>query len=339
MAQLSQAHSPNPQRTDADPEGGLPLRELLAILRRRRRVIIGVTTMVTTVALLIGLQVTKTYTATAQVMIEPRESRIVDAEKVAPGLPAEDDAIIETHIKLIQSRATLARAVDRLHLLSDPEFALSRTASEDSVGGPLGFLAQWLPDWLAYQLSGRWALAAGIMIDGAQGPDPDALRERAIDALQGDLKVAQSGRSYVLSISYSSPRPREAVRIANGIADAYVDVQLEEKLSATRRASAWLGEQVEQLRWHVVGSEMAIEEFRAAHGLVDTDDGRLDSHQLAVLTNALIDAQAERSTKEARLQNLRKMRAERPRLRILGRGAVLALDPQPARTGDGSSPQ
>jgi uncharacterized protein involved in exopolysaccharide biosynthesis len=99
MANSSQIYAA--ERTATVP-GGLPLPELLAILRRRRRVIFLVTTVVTTVALLVGLQVTKTYTATAQVMIEPRESRIVQAEKVAPGLPAEDNAIVETHIKLIQ---------------------------------------------------------------------------------------------------------------------------------------------------------------------------------------------------------------------------------------------
>ena len=113
--------------------------------------------------------------------------------------------------------------------------------------------------------------------------------------------MVQSGRSYVLSVSYTSTRPEEAVRIANGIASAYVDVQLDEKLSATRRASAWLGEQVEQLRWRVFGSELAIEEFRAANGLVRTRGQGLDSQQLAVITGALIDARAERSAKEARL--------------------------------------
>ena len=306
MAQLSQAHHPNPERSSAILEGGLPLRELLAILRRRRRVVFGVTAMVTTVAILLGLQVTKTYTATAQVMIEPRESRIVNAEKVAPGLPAEDNSIIETHVKLIQSRATLARAVDNLALASDPR---SRTARDQSVGGPIALLAAWLPDWMADALSGRFAVAAGITTNGARGLDPDVLREQAIDALQGDLKVVQSGRSYVLAISYTSTSPHDAARIANGIADAYVDVQLEEKLSATRRASTWLGDQVEQLRWRVFGSELAIEEFRTANGLVETDRTPLDSHQLAVITNSLIDARAERSAKEARLQNLRAMRA------------------------------
>jgi capsular exopolysaccharide synthesis family protein len=307
MAKRSQPHHPNPERTAAAPGGGLPLRELLAILRRRRRVILWVATLVTTVATLIGLQVTKTYTATAQVMVEPRESRIVAAEKVAPGLPAEDNAIIETHIKLIQSRATLARAVDNLKLVSDPGLVASRTARDRSVGGPVALLAGSLPDWLADQLPWRWAAAAGIATGGA--PEPDALREQAIDALQGAVKVTQSGRSYVLSISYTSAHPHEAVRVANGIADAYVDVQLDDKLSATRRASAWLGEQVEQLRWHVFGSELAIQEFRAANGLVDSDDPALDSHQLAVLTNSLIEARAERSAKEARLQSLRGMRA------------------------------
>jgi polysaccharide biosynthesis transport protein len=309
MAKLSQAPHPNPERTHAAPEGGLPLRELLAILRRRRRAIFWVTTLVTTVAILIGLQVTRTYTATAQVMIEPRESRIVDVEKVAPGLPAEDNAIIETHIKLIQSRATLARAVDNLNLLSDLRLVPSGAGRDASVGGPVGLLAGWLPEWIAHQLPGRWAMAAGITTDGAHGSDPEMLREQAVDALQGKVKVVQSGRSYVLAISCTSTSPQEAVRIANAIAHAYVEVQLEEKLGATRRASAWLGEQVEQLRWKVFGSELAIEEFRAANGLVDAAGQGLDTHQVAVLTNSLIDAQAERSTKEARLQNLRAMRA------------------------------
>jgi capsular exopolysaccharide synthesis family protein len=271
-------------------------------------VIFWVTTLVTTVAVLLGLQVTKTYTATAQVMIEPRESRIVNVEKVAPGLPAEDNAIVETHIKLIQSRATLARAVSNLDLASDARFAPDQPAGDDAAGGPVAVLAGWLSEWLVDRLPARWALAAGVPT-GAQRRDPAVLRERAIDALQDGVKVVQAGRSYVLAISYISSNPDEAARIANGIADAYVDVQLDEKLSATRRASAWLGEQVEQLRWRVFGSELAIEEFRTAHGLVDTDRTPLDSYQIGVITNALIDARAERSAREARLHNLRAMRA------------------------------
>src|SRR5690606_40666067 len=110
------------EQAAAGSGAGLPVRELLAILRRRRRVIFSLTAIATTPAVLIGLQVPRTYTAPAQVMIEPRETRILDAEQVAPGLPAEDSAIIDTHVRLIESRATLARAVDDLNLLADPRF-------------------------------------------------------------------------------------------------------------------------------------------------------------------------------------------------------------------------
>jgi len=72
MAKLRQAQTPSPERQDAVPGGGPPLRELLAIIRRRRHVIFWVTALVTTIATLIGLQVTRTYTATAQVMLEAR---------------------------------------------------------------------------------------------------------------------------------------------------------------------------------------------------------------------------------------------------------------------------
>ena len=37
MAKLRQAQTPSPERKDAVPGGGLPLRELLAIVRRRRK--------------------------------------------------------------------------------------------------------------------------------------------------------------------------------------------------------------------------------------------------------------------------------------------------------------
>jgi capsular exopolysaccharide synthesis family protein len=305
---MAKFQTPSPERKDAVPGGGPPVRELLAIVRRRRRVIFWVTALVTTLATLIGLQVTRTYTATAQVMIEAREDRIVDVEKVAPSLAAGDSSVIETHIELIQSRATLARAVDDLDLVSDSQFVSGSPASDGAVGGPLGLLSAWLPGWIADQLPWRWAMAAGLTVDGIAARDAELLRDQAIDALQNEVKVAQSGRSYVLLISYTSPRPQEAARIANGIAEAYIEVQREEKLSATRRASGWLGEQVEELRWRVVGSELAIEEFRAAHGLVNADGERLDSHQLAILTNSLIDARAERSALEARLQHLREMR-------------------------------
>ncbi|WP_164236131.1 Wzz/FepE/Etk N-terminal domain-containing protein, partial [Stenotrophomonas maltophilia] len=58
------------QRQSADPagEGGLDIKELLWILRRRKKVILSTVLLLTSLAVLAGLQLTPKYTATAMVM-------------------------------------------------------------------------------------------------------------------------------------------------------------------------------------------------------------------------------------------------------------------------------
>ena len=272
MAKMSEADSSRPDRIHAVPEGGLPLREVLAILRRRRRVIFWATTIVTTVAVLIGLQVTRTYTATAQVMIEPRESRIVSAEKVAPGLPAEDNAIVETHIKLIQSRATLARAVDNLDLLSDlaarPEPDGARPFRR-RTGGPPGRMAARLGRPSACRGAGPWRPASRPT--ARTGPIPRCCASRRSTRCRAEVKVVQSGRSYVLAISYTSTRPQEAV--ADRERHRRMPTSTSSSTRSSRRPAApahGSASRSSSCAGSVFGSELAIEEFRATNGLVDS---------------------------------------------------------------------
>ena len=250
---MSEAAYPRPERIHAGTEGGLPLREVLAILRRRRRVIFWATALVTTVAVLIGLQVTRTYTATAQVMIEPRESRIVSAEKVAPGLPAEDSAIIETHIKLIQSRATLARAVDNL----EPRV---RSPARPERGGARP--RRWADRWAL--LAGMAARldrpsAAGALGHGGRHHDRRRTRVRSRDAARAGGRRAAGqpqGRAVgallhpVDQLQQYRCRQRAAQRSPMRFRRVvYIDAQIAHKLSTTRRASSWLGkDEVAELR-------------------------------------------------------------------------------------------
>ena len=59
--------------------------------------LVWVSAIVTTVATLIGLRAPQTYTAIAQVMIEPRETRIVNAEKVALSGTKRDTKYLYRH--------------------------------------------------------------------------------------------------------------------------------------------------------------------------------------------------------------------------------------------------
>jgi Chain length determinant protein len=174
-----------------------PLAELLGLLRRRHRVIIWVVVALTSIATFIGLQTTKFYTATTLVMIQPRGDRVVDVEQVVQALSA-DAEVIETQIKLIQSHENLARTVDKLNMHA--ERALF--SGDESSGRVKGAIAGLLPDewligadeWLI--AAEKWLVAAGLAKVSGTEANPEELREQVIEALQGNLKVIQSGRSH-----------------------------------------------------------------------------------------------------------------------------------------------
>jgi succinoglycan biosynthesis transport protein ExoP len=311
MATSYETHYLEAPDTRGTQGGGLPLGELLAVLRRRRRLIFGMVLLLTGVATMTGLRMTPTYTATALVLLQPqpKENRIVDVGQVAQGLAA-DAATLESQIQVIESRETLGRAVDTLNLAADPAFAPSPRARPDAADGPLGALAALLPEGIANRLPESWLIAAGLAKEREAEPEPsaDAVRSRAVNWLERGLRVALSGQSYVVAVSYTATDPHTAAMIANGIASAYIEGQRDQKFAATQHAASWLSGRVEELRKRVLNLEEAIQTYRASRGLVDAQVGTLDAQELAALTAQLIGARAERTTKEAKLRRLQELR-------------------------------
>ena len=286
-----------------------PLGELLKLLRRRRQVIIWVVVLLTSIASFIGLQVTKTYTATALVMIQPQGDRVVDVEQVVQALSADSEAI-ETQIRLIQSHENLARTVDELNMYADRVLF----SGDESSGGVKRAIAGLLPDewliraeeWLV--AAEEWLIAAGVSKVPRTEANPEEVRERAVEALERNLKVTQSGRARILAISYTAQDARGAASLANGIANAYLKGQLEEKLVVTRRANSWLGARVEELRLRLLDSERAIEQYRVGHEIAGIGRPSLNAEQIVALTSQLIDGRAEKTAKEAKLRLIKELR-------------------------------
>jgi polysaccharide biosynthesis transport protein len=151
-----QAYQPGPEYYLAQ-DSGIDIKDLLAILRRRRWVILSTVAVLTTLAVLIGLQLTPKYTAKTLVMIDPRQSNVVDLQAVMQGL-GTDASTVETQVKVIKSRDLAERVMEKLRLFDSPEFnkALEREpgAAELTVEGPLEKLVGWLPH--------QWLIATGL---------------------------------------------------------------------------------------------------------------------------------------------------------------------------------
>lgn len=101
----------------------LDLRAMLLVLRRRRWLITGVilTALLGTVGAL--TQVTPHYTAEAQVMVDPRQTNVVDMEQVLSGLPANAETI-QSEMQVLRSRNLAERVIEDMKLARVPEFAV-----------------------------------------------------------------------------------------------------------------------------------------------------------------------------------------------------------------------
>ena len=260
--------------------------------------------LLTGLATLGGFMIDTKYTASASVIIEPGNSRVVTAEQVVPGLSL-DTVVVDNQVDIIRSHSLIDQTMAQLRLYADPEF------NPPTEG--LAYLVQAGKDWLHTQLAEVKALVLALL----QGPeestaDPfaqspeEAARELSIGMFADDLAVARStNSSSAIWITFTSEDPGKAARIANTMADLYVANQLREKREATEKANAWLREQLQTQRQEVIEAEQAVAQFQADNQLFASKGTALTEEQLADLNKELIDTRAQKVEQEARLQQIR----------------------------------
>jgi succinoglycan biosynthesis transport protein ExoP len=279
--------------------GEVDLRTALRKLWRRKGVILGVTVLLTVIAALIILQITNLYTAESMVMINHRETQVVNVEAVVSGLVGDAETI-ESEIQVIKSRGLAERTVDALRLQEEPEFNVA--LRPPSAVKTLLDLRSWvLADWGG--VVGAEERGGGLRAE----EEVERQRTRIVDTFLGKLEVSPVGRSRVISISFTSESPRTAAAVANQLADFYIVSQLEAKFEATQRASAWLSGRLAELREAVNQAERAVEAFRQQSGLIQGKDATLKAQEISELNAQLVTERTKRAETESRLLQVERL--------------------------------
>ncbi len=275
----------------------LDLMALYRTLRKRLGLIVSVTLGLTALVMVVVLQQTPLYTASAQVLLDRQKMQVTDMEAVISGLPA-DSATVDSEVEILKSRALAERVVDRLNLMQDPEF--NGALREPS------FLRWVDPRFLLRELL--------ALISADPAPVSEEMRARAerdavVDSLLGSLSVTRQRLTYVINLSVTSEQPAKAARIANAYADTYILDQLEAKFDATRQANEWLSRRLGELRQQVQDSERAVEIFRSEQGLESSAGVTVSEQQLSELNAQLILARTALAEARAKYDRARQIRS------------------------------
>ena len=287
-------------------------------LRRWFWCILGFVILATAVASYIGASKEPTYTASVQILLEPRDGSSAINDLVADGL-SKDASAIETQIKLLRTHNHIQNVITALALDERWAHKVSGDDSDDKSGwsslvdagasedGVNGKLRSWGIALINLAVGETSEPASPVDVEPAapaRHERADDLESAKMDALyrlfNQNYRVQQEGQSYVISIYYTSEDPYEAAEIANRSADVFIETKTSEKLGVTGRTSDWLSKRAQTLYDELQELNSEISAFRDTNPVDVRQAPRADS-EVAVLTTELAGVRGRLSAKNATL--------------------------------------
>lgn len=229
------------------------------------------------------------YKSTAVVMLETDQASVVDLKSVVGGL-AGDTAEVNSELEVLRSRGLMGKVVDKLNLVSDPEFNSALTA----------------PPTLTVIKSGlKSTLGLGSEPVEVQR-DIAALitRDNVISALLNKVSIRNIPQSLVFEVAVETEAARKSALIADSIVELYVLNQIEVKFEATEQATSWLTGRVTELQIELETAEAKVNEFNATTALISPEALQLQEIQLKDLRERRTSAEANRVSAQDRYETL-----------------------------------
>jgi succinoglycan biosynthesis transport protein ExoP len=274
------------------------LSEYLRMLRRQMAAI--VVTIVLIMSLIVGfiLLAPPRYTAFSQIVFDSKVSASgIDLRPVLSGQPP-DEAFILSELDVIRSRSLAKRVINKLRLDKNPDFDKSLRPDDFFSELIKGHVPEaWLRMWEGWQAP----------VPFPSPLDPGMHREQLVDKFQRSVSVTRNNRSRTINVSFTASTPQLAADVLNTLTELYLVARMDDRLENAKRASAWLMEQIQDLRDKAEQADKAVENYRASHNLFETSRETLISKQIGELTIRLTDAGIERRAAEANLIQVRRL--------------------------------
>ncbi|WP_127901937.1 GumC family protein [Solirhodobacter olei] len=270
------------------------VRDLWALVWRRRRIVLGAMGAGFVLALLVAFFMTPEYSATSKVMLEARAPQTAAPGQVVPETQVNDQ-VVNSVVTVIESNVLIRKAIE--------EIGADKLSAIDPANRAPSLLAR-IGDGLAFFLP-----------SSPKGPSlispQEAQMQRLIYVVTQHLKVTRETQANVVDIVVSLPDRVVATRIANALANEFIVSQVKSRQLTAGDATKGLEARLAQMKADVEKAEAAVDKYRAANLI--TDGGTLDAatQQLGQLNNQLVLARSDRIAAEAAYGRLKDVIAKK----------------------------
>lgn len=264
---------------DAETGGfGLNLRRVWAAAYRNRWPLLSSITLCVLLSVLYLIFSTPVYEANASVKIEEQFTQVLRSSDKTDANPMDSQRFLQTQLDIIGSRSVALAVARDQRLIANPDFFGKMGLPADSGGAP--------------NLTAR-----------------QAAEDRAVGVLMGKMEVKLPVDSRIAIISFRSPDPVLAARIANSFAESYIKTDLQRRYDASAYAREFISGQLQNAKQQLERSERAALAYASGARLIDASNGSdtpgvsqgpksLTVARLVSLNSAYADALARRTQAE-----------------------------------------
>jgi polysaccharide biosynthesis transport protein len=269
--------------------------DYVRVVYKRRWIAIPALVVVFLTGAVNSFRTTPLYEARTQLLIEKDTPKVANLNTMFQEQDGwYNDDFYQTQYKILQSRTLARRTVVFMNLTKHPSLqqALAPKSAPITVTG----LMNGVVGLARRAVTGAPAKPAAKAQHPA-GSDPVA---PYVGFVLGSLNVVPVRNSRIVELRVTSSEPRLAADMANGIAQAYIQQNLEARFSASKDATDWFGTQLAEQRKKVEETEVALQRYKETHDAIAVEDREnIVVQRLADLNGAVTKAKTTRIEKEA----------------------------------------
>ncbi len=261
---------------------GIDLGQLFRKVARRSYVVVALMALGILLGRELTTHITPRYTSGTSILIDPKRPGSFGADSEFASLYV-DSAKVASVLAILQSADLLRNVVESQRLADDPEFADFKPS-------------------IVRELLERFHL----LRPGSPPSDTyEARSARAVAHLAHAIKVTRVGLTYVVDVEVTAATPAKAQRLAQALADSYLDDQTQSKAAATQRDYSWLTTRITAIRNDIRRSEATVEAIRQKFGLTETSSApgsTIDQQAVTELNQQLLQAEADAAARRTRYE-------------------------------------
>jgi len=237
------------------------------VIYKRWKIALAIVVVVMIGTVLASYFSTPLFRSSVMIQIERENPNQLTVEDLF-GIEVSDQEFMQTQYYLLKSRGLTDRTIKDHNLLSDPDFY------------PPG-------------------------ITGKTPAQIDQIRNSMAQGMLGGITVEPVRNTSLVEVAYVATSPKLAQKVAEGIADSYMRMNVEKKLDTTRQASEFLARQITSVRSDIDDAQQQLTKYGASKGIISTTDaGNVTAQKLGMLNADLTAASNDRIQKEAAYQTL-----------------------------------